>query len=228
VRVLVRLVEQLLAGNDRVEQPHLVSALGRDEVGAQEELHRVRERDLARESHRGPSAGEQAALGLHHRELRLGARDADVDAPQHLHPAGGAEAVHGRDDRLPDLRPAQHRLRAVVEPVTVDLAEALVLNPLGNLGDLGDVLLEVGAGEEGVAHARDDGDPRLGVVVEALPRHAELLEVLHVGRVAGLGPIDRDADDVVVVPFVMNRHPYLPPAVPSLPGPPAYLANLTR
>jgi hypothetical protein len=135
---------------------------------------------------------------------------ADVDAAQHLHPARGAETVHGRDDRLPDLRPAQHRLRAVVEPVTVDLAEPFVLNALGDLGDLGDVRLEVGAGEEGVAHAGDDGDPRLAVVVEALPRHAKLLEVLHVGRVPRFGPVDRDADDVLVVPLVVDRHPYLP------------------
>ena len=43
-------------------------------------------------------------------------------------------------------------------------------------------------------------------VAETLPGLAQALEVLHVGRVAGLGPVDRDADDVLVVRFVVNGH----------------------
>ena len=218
MRVLVRLVEQLVARDDRVQQPHLVRALRRDEICAQQELHRLRERDLARQAHGSATAREQPTLGLHHRELSFRARDTDVDATQHLHSTCGTEAVDGRDDRLPDLRPPQHGLRAVVEPVAVDLAQPFLLDALGDFGDLGDVRLEIRAGEERVADAGDDRDPRPLVLVEALPRHPELLEVLHVGRVPRLGPVDRDAGDVLVVPLVVDGHGRLP----------AYLANLTR
>ena len=186
-------------GNDRVQQTHLERALGRNEVGAQEEFHRLRPRDLARQAHGRAAAREQPALGFHDRELRLRARDADVAAPEHLHAARGAEPVHGRDDGLVQRPVAQHGAGAVVEAVAVDLGEAL-LRDLGlELGDLGDVLLQVGAREERLADAGDDRDPRLVVGGEPFPCFAEQLEVLHVARVARLGPIDRDDDDVLGV-----------------------------
>src|SRR5262249_54873186 len=41
---------------------------------------------------------------------------------------------------------------------------------------------------------------------EAFPRFAQELEVLHVARVAGFGPIDRDEDDVLGIALVVDRH----------------------
>ena len=83
---------------------------------------------------------------------------------------------------------------------------ALVGDLLLELGDLGHVRLEVGAREERLPHARDDRDPGLVVGREALPRLAQELEVLHVGRVAGLGAVDRDHDHMVCVLLVVNGH----------------------
>ena len=50
-----------------------------------------------------PPPANRPRLGSITANLRLRARDADVDAAEHLHPAGGAEAVDRGDDRLPDL-----------------------------------------------------------------------------------------------------------------------------
>ena len=199
LRVLVRLVEQLLAGHDRVEQAHLERAFGRDEVGAEQELHCLRPRDLPGQAHGRTAAREQPALRLHDRELRLRARDPDVDAAEHLHAARGAEPVHRGDHRLVERPVAQHRARAVVEAVAVDLGEAFVGDLLLELGDLRDVALEVRAGEERVADAGDDRDPRVVVGGEPLPRFAQQLEVLHVARVAGFRTVDRDPHDVIAV-----------------------------
>ncbi len=44
------------------------------------------------------------------------------------------------------------------------------------------------------------------VGAEALPCLAQRLEVVHVGRVACLGPVDRDEDDVLGVLLVVDRH----------------------
>ena len=203
----VRGVEQLVARNDRVQEAHVVGALRVDEVGAEQELHRLGPRNLARQPHRRSATREQSPLRFHDRELGLRARDADVDSAEHLHTAGGAEPVDGRDDRFVERPVAQHGAGAVVEAVPVDLGEPLLRDLLLELRDLGDVALEVGAGEERVADAGDDRDPRVVVGVETLPRFAEQLEVLHVGRVARFGTIDRDQDDVLVIPLVMNPHP---------------------
>ena len=92
------------------------------------------------------------------------------------------------------------------------------------LGDAFASLLEnafEAAGPEGTVLVRSHAGGtarRPRVLVEALPRHPELLEVLHVSRVPRLGPVDRDAGDVLVVPLVVDGHGRLP----------AYLANLTR
>ena len=184
LRVLARRVEQLLARDDRVQQTHLERALGRNQVGAQQELHRLRPRDLARQAHRRAAAGEQPPLGFHDCELRLGARDADIATAEHLHAARGAEAVDGRDDRLVERPVPQHRTDSVIESVPVHLREPLLGDLLLELRDLGHVRLEVGAREERFADSGDDRDPRLVVGGKAFPRLAQQLEVLHVRGVA--------------------------------------------
>ena len=72
-------------------------------------------------------------------------------------------------DRLVERPVAQHRAGAVVEAVPVDLGQALLGDLLLELGDLGDVALQVGAGEERFADAGDDRDPRVVVGLRTAP-----------------------------------------------------------
>ena len=90
---------------------------------------------------------------------------------EHLHAAGGAEAVDGAMIGF-QIFALAGPARAVVEPVPVDLAQALVANALAQRRDRGNVGLEVRAGEERILDARDDRDPGVGVGIEALPRLA--------------------------------------------------------
>ena len=169
-RVLTSSVEELVTRHDRVQQPHLERALGRNEVGAQQELHCLGPRDLARQPHGRAAAREKPALGFHYRELGLRTRDADVAAPEHLHTARGTESVDRGHDGLVERPVAQHRARAVVESKTVQLGTALLGNLLLELRDLRHVLLEVGAREERLADTGDDGNPCRIVRREPLPR----------------------------------------------------------
>ena len=131
--------------------------------------------------------------------------DADVDAAEHLHAAGHARPVDGGDDRLVELDVAEHGPGAVVEPAAVDLLDLALADLLGQLGDLRDVRLEVGAGHEVAGHARDDREPEVVVVAEVLPRAGQVAEVVEVERVAGLGPVDGDEHDVLVGGAAVGR-----------------------
>ncbi len=104
------------------------------------------------------------------------------------------------------LRPAQHRLDPVVEAVAAELLHLAGLDLALQFRDLGDVRLEVGADAEVAPDARHDGDIRVIVLGEAVPGRAQLEEVLHVQRVARLGTVDGDGDDVVVTDGVVDRH----------------------
>ena len=84
--------------------------------------------------------------------------------------------------------------------------EGVVLFPAGGTGklsgELGDELLQVGAREEDVFDAGDDGDSGRPVVSEAAPRLRQGLEVGHVQRIAGLRPVDGDGHDVTLAGVV--------------------------
>ena len=132
--------------------------------------------------------------------------DPEVASAEHLHASGHARPVDRGDDRLVELDVAEDGLDPVVETVAVDLGHAVLSHPVLHLRDLGDVRLEVGPDAEVLADPGDDRDPRIVVVAEALPRSAELREVLHIERIAGLWPVDGDQDDVVVALLVVNGH----------------------
>ena len=76
---------------------------------------------------------------------------------------------------------------------------------VGALGDDRHEALQVGADAVDVADAGQDGDEGVVVVAEAHPGVGELAEVLDVERVARLGAVDRDGDDVAVL-LVVDRH----------------------
>ncbi len=61
-------VHQLVGLDDLVDQPELERPLGREGLGGEQELHRRREGELARQPGRRAAAGEQPPLGLHHPE----------------------------------------------------------------------------------------------------------------------------------------------------------------
>ena len=194
------------AGTISLSRPSSSARDGRERLGGEEELHRRREGDLAREAHGGAAAGEQAPLGLHHAEGGPLGGDADVDAAEHLHAAGHAGPVDRRDDRLVELEVAQHGVGAVAQLAAVDLVDLAGRDLLLQLGDLRDVGLEVGAGHEVAVDAGDDRHPVVGVVAEAPPGVGEVAEVVEVEGVAGLGPVDGDAGDVPVDLLVVDRH----------------------
>ncbi len=107
-RPVERSVHQLVGLHDLVDEPQLERALGRERLGREQELHRRGERELARQTGGGAPTGEQPALGLHHAERGPRRGDADVDAAEHLHPAGQPGPVDGGDDRLVQPHVAQY------------------------------------------------------------------------------------------------------------------------
>jgi len=135
-----------------------------------------------------------------------GGRDPDVHATQHLHAARDTGAVHRRDHRLVELDVAQHRVGAVAQLAAVDFGDFTGSDLLLHLGDLGDVGLEVGAGHEVLPHTGDDGRPGIIVLPEPPPGSCQIAEVIHVQRVLGLGPINGDEHDVLVVLLVVDGH----------------------
>ena len=212
-RVLEGLVQQRFLGHDGVEQTHLEGALRVDLIGAQQELHGLGERDLARQPHRGAAAREQAPRGFEHAEGGVLRGDADVDAAEHLHAARHARSVDRGDDRLVDLGAAQHRVGAVGERVALHRGGRARLEFLGQRGDLRDVGLQVGARHEGSTDAGEDRHPGRVIGFEPLPRLRELVEVLEVARVLGLWAIQGDEHDVLRVgarpELVVDRHEFL-------------------
>src|SRR4029077_15375457 len=73
------------------------------------------------------------------------------------------------------------------------------------LGHDRDELLQVGAHAVHVLNAGQDGDKRLVVVAEPHPAVGELPAVLEGERIARLGAVDGDGDEVAVL-LVVNRH----------------------
>jgi hypothetical protein len=180
------------------DQPHLVRPPPADRLAGDEHLHRHRPRDLPGQSHGRPRHGEQAPLHLAHGDLRALGRDPDVERLQDLDPAGVAVALDGGDDRRP--RPE------VLEEPLVDqgdvLADALLELVLGGLArrERPHEPVEVGAGREVTAGAGHDRRPHVVVGVDHVPCLAQPAEGLGVERVAFVGPVERDRDDVAV-PF---------------------------
>ena len=90
-------------------------------------------------------------------------------------------------------------------------------------GQFRDEFLQVGPGAEVPPDAGDHGDPSVGVVAKGGPRMCQIPEMLHVERIARLGTVDRDRDDVRVqrvvnaqskitasdLPNLGLRHPWL-------------------
>ena len=81
--------------------------------------------------------------------------------------------------------------------ISVDLTAA---DLLGQLGDLGDVGLEVGAGHEAAVHARDDRHPEVVVLAEVAPRLRQVAEVVQVEAFFASGRSIVMTHDVIVPP----------------------------
>src|SRR5205085_10526911 len=103
-------------------------------------------------------AGDDAALDLRQAEGRVVRGDANVSCEQHLDTAAHAEAVHRRDNRLPDLEAAIEQLVLLRQP---DLRPWILR---------GQDVLDIGAGAEGlVAGPGQDGATDLWIVAHRLP-----------------------------------------------------------
>ena len=111
--VVVGGIHQLVRRHHPVDQSHRKRAFRVHHVRSQQQLHRERVGHLARQPHRGAAAGEQTALGLHHRESCLGNGDPDIGGAQQLESARDARAVYGGDDRLVDRKPVQDSMDGV-------------------------------------------------------------------------------------------------------------------
>ena len=140
---------------------------------------------------RGAAEREQAALGFPHAERRALARDADVGALEHLGATRDRIALDRGDQRLRQPVVAQQRLPVRVVAARHDLLHLRV----GRLLAHGD---EVGAGREVAARTGEDRAADLGMLVDVLVAEHEARR--HVGgeRVALLGAVHRQRQDVAV------------------------------
>ena len=104
-------------------------------------------------------------------ELGVRGGDDDVGVGDPVEPAAGAQAVDGRDDRLPDLLVPRREVEVeLLDRPSVALHANTVARDLGH----------VDAGLEGAALARVHDHLHLGIAVELGPCHREL--VAHTGR----------------------------------------------
>ena len=175
-------------------------------VGAEQEFHGRRIGNLTGEPDGGAATGEETPLGFHDPEVGLGHSHPQVATSEHLHAAGHTGPVHGGDDRFVQLHAAEHGPHPVVDPVAVQFLQLATGDVLLQLGDLGDVGLEIGTHAEGVTHAGDDGHPGLVLLTETVPGHPQLGEVVHVETVHGLGSVDGDPHHMVVTGLVVDGH----------------------
>ncbi len=94
-------LEQLLVGDDALDEPPVVGRLRVDRLAGEVEEHRSTGTDEAREPLCPAAPGDQAELDLRLPELRGRRRNADVAAHGELEPSTEAEAVDRRDERCP-------------------------------------------------------------------------------------------------------------------------------
>ena len=158
---------------------------------AQEDVHRDRVRDLAREADRGATEREQPALALPHAEDRALARDADVRALQHLGAARDRVPLDRGDERLREPVVAQQRLPVKVRGLGHPVADVLALRRRPHR-------LEVGARREVAARAGEDRAADLGRLVDVRVPVREPDEHVGAQRVAGLGAVHREDHDVAL------------------------------
>jgi hypothetical protein len=133
------------------------------------------------------------ALRLGEAERRLRRGEADVRRLQDLHAAGEREAVHGGDDRFPELElPEERGLED--RPVGEQCAIELVLGR-PRLAEQRDQAPQVRTGAERVALAGQDRDAERRIVAELLPRLGEADDHLGRDRVLLRGAVERDLED---------------------------------
>ena len=179
------------AGTTAFDQPDPVRFLGRAGLAHQDHLHRLGEGHHPRQALRPAGARHDGPANLREPEDGVLRRHPDVAAEHQLEPASERVTVHGRDDGLPDLHAAGDAAesRVVVAPSGPWFAERLW-----------DHLLQIGAGGERLlAGSGQDRHPRLRVVAEPHPGVDQLPVRLGIDRVHGLGPVQRDRHDVVLL-----------------------------
>src|SRR6201999_2648818 len=111
--VLIGGVHQLIVRHHLIDQPHRERAVGVDHARGQQQLHRQRVGQLARQPHGTAAAGKQSALRFHYSESRLRHGDANIGGGQHLESACHTDTVDGGDDRLVDRKLVQDSVNGV-------------------------------------------------------------------------------------------------------------------
>ena len=185
-RDLVRPRPELVARDDLGHQPDAQRRLGRDAlvVAGERDAERLAEADPAHEADR-LERRHHAVRHVRVEEGRVRRADDDVGLVDEVERARGAHALHGADDRLPDLLPlrAQQLAGVLVVPHVVGLAVLLL-----------DV--EPGAERPVAGGAQHDGVDRR-IVLDPPPRGADLLAHLPVEGVQRVRPVERDRGDAV-------------------------------
>jgi hypothetical protein len=151
--------------------------------------------------------GKRPPADLADAELRGGAGDPDVGRLQDLGAAGDAGALDGGDERLLQAVVAEEGL-----PVQVGVGgEAGLPLVVGRVVHL----LEVTPGREVAAGAGEDGDPDAVVAVDHLPGIGQAGQHLQIERVARLGAVHDQGDDVT---FALDQQVAHGPTIPACLG----------
>ncbi len=178
------LLQPVLLGGNSGDEPRLLGLAGGQEAAREDDVHRLRLPDRARQSLRAARPRQDAEVGLRLSELRRLGGDDQVASHRQLAAAAQAVARHRGDDRRPDL---PDRVPLVDPPAEVELE----VSSVGKLVD-------VGAGGEGLVVSREDDAADRLVVVEVLERPHELAHELVRERVQLFGPVEADNRDRLV------------------------------
>ncbi len=169
--------------HDLVDQAPLERVGRTHRLAGEDQLHRDLARQVVDDAEDATGRGDESALDLGQPELRTFLRHHQVAGEGQFRAAAQRGAVDRRDGRLVD--------------VVVDIARE---TPLAVVG-VEEVLasrdrLEIGSGAEGFTGAGDDHSAHLGVVLRFLERVTHRGAEGAVDGVAGLGPVQRDDEDV--------------------------------
>jgi len=186
--------EELLVRDDTAHEADLERARGRDRSRREQQLEGVHPADLAGQQHGGVARRIEPERDLLEREGGLGHGEADLGGEHQVEAARARVAVHGDDERLPEIEAREQRGVDAAQALEGLVVEALAAREALRCGHRGG---HVHAGaEHALARAGQHRAADRVVVGDPPPGAGEGAQHRRVEAVRALGPVEGDERDV--------------------------------